>query len=139
VISTGRPKPGIMGIREALGITERPNTELLLSNGCVLYDSKGDIIWQSIIPTEFVIKFHEFTKSYPEGVYFYAAGDHTLAINDKWVKKLKEENGPNERIIAKEKLLEEILSGNRMVNKVSFFFYKCSGAEGKILNFIKKK
>jgi len=128
VISTGRPRVAITRIRETLGITERPNTESLLSNGCVLYDSKGEIIWQKIIPTEFVVKFHEFVKSYPEGVYFYAAGDDTLAINEKWAKP-KNETENDERALAKEKLLADILSGNKMVNKVSFFFYKCPDVE----------
>jgi len=128
VISTGRPKVAITRIREALNITERPNTESLLSNGCVLYDSKGEIIWQKIIPTEFVVKFHEFVKSYPEGVYFFASGDDTLVMNEKWAKNPQNETDV-ERATTKKKILEDILSGNKMVNKVSFFFYKCPNVD----------
>ena len=124
VIATGRTRPATMKVRESLNIIDKPNTESLLSNGCVVYDYNGEILWQSNLPKEFVVKFEELLKPYPKCVYFYAAGDDMITFDEKFARMARERVGERAISEKKEKFVEDIKSGKREVNKLSIFCYK---------------
>ncbi|ORX82268.1 hypothetical protein BCR32DRAFT_326930 [Anaeromyces robustus] len=130
VIATGRTRPSTIHVREALGIMDRPNTESLQSNGCVVYDSKGEIIWQNLLPIEYVLKFHEFIKAYPQAVYFYASGDDIISFEDKFFKRphlgsKKPNSGykKNPQVYNKEEYIKRVELGESKINKVSLFVH----------------
>ncbi|OUM68360.1 hypothetical protein PIROE2DRAFT_3958 [Piromyces sp. E2] len=131
VIATGRTRPAILKVREALNIIDKPNTESLLSNGCIAYDYNGEILWQNILPKDFVIKFQEVLKPYPKCVYFYAAGDDMITFDEKWARMARERVGERAQAGKKEQFIEDIKSGKIQVNKVSMFCYKIPEIDSK--------
>jgi len=118
VIATGRAKPATQAIREKLGIVNKPNTESLLLNGCIIYDYKGDIIWQSTLPKEFVVKFHHLLKQYPKENYFYSSGDDAIMFDEAWAKRSHERYHENTIVLDKEKHIQQVASGEAKVNKL---------------------
>jgi len=131
VIATGRTRPATLKIRESLNINNKPNTESLLANGCVIYDYNGAILWQNVLPKEFVIKFEELLEPYPKCVYFYASGDDMITFDEKWARMARERVGERAFSGDKKIFVEEINSGKREVNKLSMFCYKLPEIDGK--------
>lgn len=124
-----------MHIREELGILNRPNTESLLSNGCVIYDSEGNIIWQNTLPIEYIKKFHEIFKSYPNATYSYTYGNGMVGFDEKWAQKVRELIQENVIIENKEEHIKKVISGEKSnINKVSFF---STGPDGESMIIIK--
>jgi len=124
VIATGRTRNATLSVREALGITNRPNTESLVSNGCVVYDSNGEVMIENILPTEFVIKFHNVFKPYPRAVFAYTYRDGLVAFDEVFAKKAREIIEENIFVEKKDEYIKAIESGERTnINKVSYFSF----------------
>lgn len=137
VLASGRARPATMKIREALGLIGRPNTESLLCNGCILYDSEGNILWQSTLPKEFVVKVHNLFKEDPEGVYFYSSGDDAIMFNEKWAKISNERFQEHTVLVDKDEYIKKVESSEAYVNKVGVVVTEGKKIEGKYYN--KKK
>ncbi|ORY76151.1 hypothetical protein LY90DRAFT_698838 [Neocallimastix californiae] len=120
VIATGRARPATADVREKLGITERPNTESLLLNGCIIYDYKGNIIWQNTLPTEFVLQFHNLLKNYPKEDYFYSSEDDAIMFNEEWARRSRENYHENTIVVDKEEHIKKVASGETKINKLCF-------------------
>lgn len=134
VLASGRARPATMKIREALGLIGRPNTESLLCNGCILYDSEGNILWQSTLPKEFVVKVHNLFKEDPEGVYFYSSGDDAIMFNEKWAKISNERFQEHTVLVDKDEYIKKVESSEAYVNKVGVVV-----TEGKKIEEFKKR
>jgi len=134
VLASGRARPATMKIREALGLIGRSNTESLLCNGCILYDSEGNILWQSTLPKEFVLKVHNLFKEDPEGVYFYSSGDDAIMFNEKWAKISNERFQEHTVLVDKDEYIKKVESGEAYVNKVGVVV-----TEGKKIEEFKKR
>lgn len=109
-----------MKIRKSLGIIDRPNTESLNSNGCIVYDSYGEIIWQGILPNEYVLKFHNIMKSYPKSAYVYASGDKVIVFDKIWAKGARENAQENAFYEEKDEYIKKVESGECKINKISY-------------------
>jgi len=118
VLASGRARPATMKIREALGLIGRPNTESLLCNGCIIYNSEGDILWQSYLPIEFVRKVYQLFKEDPEGVYFLSSGDDAIMFNEKWAKISSERFQEHTVLVDMDEYIKKVESGEAYVNKV---------------------
>lgn len=118
VIATGRARPATQAIREKLDIINRPNTESLLLNGCIIYDYKGGIIWQNTLPKEFVVKFHNLLKKYPKENYFYSAGEDAIMFDEEWAKRSHERYHENTVVLDKEEHIKQVESGESKINKL---------------------
>jgi len=130
VIATGRTRPSTMKIRKSLGIIDRPNTESLNSNGCVIYDSYGKIIWQGILPTEYVLKFHNYMKIYPKAAYMYASEDKIIVFDERWARTARENAQENTFFADKEEQIKHVESGKCKINKIS---YIATGPEASVV------
>lgn len=130
VIATGRTRPATMKIRKSLGIIDRPNTESLNSNGCIVYDSYGEIIWQGILPNEYVLKFHNIMKSYPKSAYVYASGDKVIVFDKIWAKGARENAQENAFYEEKDEYIKKVESGECKINKIS---YIATGPESSVI------
>jgi len=133
VLASGRAKPATKLIRERLGIKDRPNTESLLCNGCLVYDSKGSIIWQNVIPKGFMLEVHKMVceNTLPEHVVIYSTGDLTVLFDEKWLNFAIEKCDEDAIVEDKEAFLKKIESGEVKVNKIGFMIFEPSNAEGK--------
>ncbi|OUM68358.1 hypothetical protein PIROE2DRAFT_68705 [Piromyces sp. E2] len=120
VLASGRARPATQQIREVLNIMKRPNTESLLSNGCVIYDSDSKILYQETIPTEFFIKAHGIVKPSPEYTYMYSIGDDAFSYNEYWVKAIKDRYEEQTVLIDKDEFTKKIEIGEVKVNKFCF-------------------
>ncbi|ORX82267.1 hypothetical protein BCR32DRAFT_232064 [Anaeromyces robustus] len=121
VIVTGRTRPATASIRETLGITNRPNTESLNSNGCVVFDSVGNVTCQNTLPNEYILKFHKLLNSYPKAVYAYTYSDHLITFDEKLAKKAHEMIQENFIVGNKEEHIKTVISDEARINKVCFF------------------
>jgi len=121
-----------MKIREALGILDRPNTESLLCNGCIIYDYKGGILWQSTLPKEFVIKAHNLFKTDPTAVYFYSSGDDAIMFNEKWAKISHERFQEHTVLLDKEEHIKKVESGESKINKMGVVVTEGKDIESKL-------
>lgn len=120
VIATGRTKQGTIPIREALGILNRPNTESLLCNGCIIYDSYGNVSWQNSLPIDYILKFHNLLKSYPNAVHFYTVDNGLITFDEMWAKKAREIIKDNIFIEDREEYIKRVESGESKINKVGY-------------------
>jgi len=137
VINTGRTRLATAKIRYALGIVDRPNSESINNNGCNIYDSFGKILWENVLPTNFIIKYHNLLKSYPNSVYRYTYGNCIVPFCKKRTGK-KNSYLPYENLIVEEdEHLEKIKSGEKSdINKVGYLYMgpECK-SKGKKLFF----
>ena len=135
VLASGRAKPATKLIREKLGIVNRPKTESLLCNGCLAYDSNGAIIWQNIIPQDFILHVHQkLCKGvFPECVIFYSTGDYTILFQKEWAKFATEKCDEIAVVEDMQKYIKKIESGNVKINKISFMVFEPSDVEGLFL------
>ncbi|OUM68357.1 hypothetical protein PIROE2DRAFT_3955 [Piromyces sp. E2] len=133
VLASGRAKPATKLIREKLGIKDRPNTESLLCNGCLVYDSKGNIIWQNVIPKGFMLEVQKMIceNALPEHVAIYSTGDLTVLFDEQWLNFAIEKCDEDAIVEDKEVFLRKIESGEAKVNKIGFMVFEPSAAEGK--------
>ncbi|ORX46213.1 hypothetical protein BCR36DRAFT_297996, partial [Piromyces finnis] len=132
VLASGRARPATMEIREALGILDRPNTESLLCNGCIIYDYQGNIVWQSTLPKEFVIKAYNLFKTDPTSVYFYSTGDDAIMFSEKWAKISSERYKEHTVLSDKEEYIKKVQSDKVKINKMCAIV-----SEGKDIEKIK--
>lgn len=117
VLASGRARPATQQIRKILNIVNKPNTESLLSNGCVIYDSNSNILYQDTIPTEFFIKAHKIVEPSPEYAYMYSIGDDAITYNEYWAKTIKDRYEEQTVVTDKDKLIKKIETGEVKVNK----------------------
>jgi len=129
VLASGRARPATQQIRKILNINGRPNTESLLSNGCVIYDSKGGILFQKSIPTEFFVKAHKIIDPASDVVYMYSIGDDAFTFSEEWAKEIKDKYEEQTVVVKLEKFIHKIESGELMVNKFCFLTRQPSEVE----------
>ena len=129
VLASGRARPATQQIRKILNINGRPNTESLLSNGCVIYDSKGGILFQKSIPTEFFVKAHKIINPSSDVVYMYSIGDDAFTFSEEWAKEIKDKYEEQTVVVELEKFIHKIESGELMVNKFCFLTRQSSEVE----------
>ncbi|ORX60025.1 hypothetical protein BCR36DRAFT_579471 [Piromyces finnis] len=123
VIATGRTQLATAKIRYDLGIKGRPYTESLNVNGCVAYDSQGHRLWRNVLPTEYIIKFHNLLKNYPDAVYRYTFDNTILTFSKKWAEKTRKLMQENVLVEDREEHIRTILSGGESdINRVSFVY-----------------
>jgi len=120
VLASSRARPATKDIRNELGISERPNTESILCNGCVIYDSVGNILWQNIIPIGFITEFHDIVKNHTPDNYMYSSGDDAYMFDENWGKKAHDKYQENIILIDKEEYIKKVKSGESKVNRVCF-------------------
>jgi len=129
VLASGRARPATLDIRENLEITNRPNTESLLSNGCVIYDSNSNVLYQDTIPSDFFIKAHKIIKPSPQFTYLYSTVENAFTYNEKWVQFIKEKYDEQIFIINKDDFVNKIETGKVQVNKFCFLVSEAKEAE----------
>ncbi|ORY21482.1 hypothetical protein LY90DRAFT_463364 [Neocallimastix californiae] len=129
VLASGRSRPATTDICKVLDIVNRPNTESILCNGCIIYDSLGNIIWQNTIPVDFIVKCHEILKdSYPKNL-LYSSGDDAFMFDEEWAKVARDMYQEQTVIIDPEEYIEKVKSGESEVNKVCYLVNNPSEAE----------
>lgn len=109
----------------------RPHTESLLSNGCVIYDSNSNVLYQDTIPSDFFIKAHKIIKPSTQYTYLYSTVEDAFTYNDRWVKTIKEKFDEQVLIIDKDEFVEKVETGIVQVNKFCFLVSELKEAEGK--------
>ncbi|ORX46203.1 hypothetical protein BCR36DRAFT_297938 [Piromyces finnis] len=129
VLASGRAMPATQQIRNTLNIIKRPNTESILSNGCVIYDSESNIIYQNTIPTEFFVKAHKVLKPSSEYTYMYSIGNDAFTYNEYWAKTIKEKYEEQTVVIDKDEFTKKIEMGEIKVNKFSILVKSSEEAE----------
>jgi len=117
VLASGRARPATQKIREVLNIMKRPNTESLLTNGCVIYSSDNKILYQNTIPTEFFIRAHKIVIPSPENTYLYSIGDDAFTYSEYWAKVIKDKYEEQTVVIDKDEFIKKIETGEVKVNK----------------------
>jgi hypothetical protein len=120
VLASGRGKPAVESIRNILGIMDRPNTESILLNGCIIYDSVGNIIHQKVLPVEFVLKFHDIMNRYSVSEFFYSSGDDAMMFDEERARNHREKHQEKAFVVDKEETIKKIASGEIKVNKSCF-------------------
>lgn len=135
VLATGRAKPATKLIREKLGIDNRPKTESLLCNGCLIYDSDGAIIWQNVLPQDFILNVHRKLCEglFPECVIFYSSGDYIVLFQEEWAKFATEKCDEIAIVEDMQEYTKKIESGNAKINKIGFMVFEPSDVEGLFL------
>jgi len=104
-----------------LGIVNKPNTESLLSNGCVVYDSNDNVIYKKTLPIEYILKFHEVMQSNPKTQYCYTYGDGMVTFDEIFAQKVNEMIGENITVMNVEDHINKVKSGEMAdINKVSY-------------------
>ncbi|OUM68359.1 hypothetical protein PIROE2DRAFT_3957, partial [Piromyces sp. E2] len=129
VLASGRARPATLHIREKLDIVNRPHTESLLSNGCVIYDSNSNVLYQDTIPSDFFIKAHKIIKPSPQYTYLYSTVEDAFTYNEKWVKIMKEKYEEQVLIIDKDDFVRKVETGKVQVNKFCFLVSESKEAE----------
>lgn len=129
VLASGRARPATLHIREKLDIMNRPHTESLLSNGCVIYDSNSNVLYQDTIPSDFFIKAHKIIKPSTQYTYLYSTVEDAFTYNDRWVKTIKEKFDEQVLIIDKDEFVEKVETGIVQVNKFCFLVSELKEAE----------
>jgi len=129
VLASGRARPATQQIRKVLNINGRPNTESLLSNGCVIYDSDGGILFQKSIPTEFFVKAHKIIKPSSDVVYMYSSGDDAFTFSEPWAKEIKDKYEEQTVVVKMDEFVRKIETGELMVNKFCFLTRQPSEVE----------
>eukprot|EP00833_Pecoramyces_ruminatium_P000098 jgi/Orpsp1_1/1174130/evm.model.c7180000049029.1 len=132
VITSSRERPAIKHIREAIGISNRQNTESVLLNGCIIYDSNGKIIWQNTLPNEFVVKFHDILNSFSNDNYIYSCGDDAILFNESLEKEARIDFQKKTILVNNEEYNEKVKSGEAKINKICFL--AINAKEGKEIN-----
>lgn len=137
VLATGRAKPATKLIREKLGIDNRPKTESLLCNGCLIYDSDGAIIWQNVLPQDFILNVHRKLCEglFPECVIFYSSGDYIVLFQEEWAKFATEKCDEIAIVEDMQEYTKKIESGNAKINKIGFMVFEPSDVE-EIVNIL---
>lgn len=120
ILASGRARPATTEIREALGIVDRPKTESLLCNGCIVYDSVGNIIWESTLPIDFLIKFYNILKTHPNNGFLFSCGDDAIMVDEKWEKIARDDYQEQTVLVDKEEYIKKVESGESKVNKVCY-------------------
>ncbi|ORX82264.1 hypothetical protein BCR32DRAFT_202910, partial [Anaeromyces robustus] len=134
VLASGRSRPATKHICETLHMVNRPNTEALLCNGSILYDSIGNILWQQTLSAEYIIKFHNLIKKeIPNVDIFYSVGDDLITFNEEWARKLNEEYDEQTVVVNEKEFIEKIINNELKVNKTCIL-----KEEGPELEKIKK-
>jgi len=120
VLATGRTRLGTIPIREALGILNRPNTESILSNGCIIYDSNLKELQRNTLPIDYILKLHNTLKPYPKAIYFCTFEDGMITYDKEWAEKAREMVQENIIIGDKEEQIKKIESGDSKITKVTY-------------------
>ncbi|KAG4094418.1 hypothetical protein H8356DRAFT_514056 [Neocallimastix lanati (nom. inval.)] len=132
VITSSRERPAIKHIREALGILNRPNTESILLNGCIIYESSGKIIWQNTLPNEFVVKFHNILNSFSNDNYIYSCEDDAVLFNKNLEREAREDFQKKTILVDSHEYNKKVEAGEVKVNKICFL--AANEKEGEEIN-----
>ncbi|OUM57326.1 hypothetical protein PIROE2DRAFT_21514 [Piromyces sp. E2] len=121
VIATGRTRQATTYVREVLDINNRPKTEYLYSNGCVVFDSNNNIIYENTLPLDYVLKFHELMQKDPKSLYCYTYGDDIIAFDEMFAKEVYRLLKENVTLMTVEDHINKVKSGEMTnINKVSY-------------------
>ncbi|ORX46202.1 hypothetical protein BCR36DRAFT_297899, partial [Piromyces finnis] len=129
VLASGRARPATLHIREKLNIINRPYTESLLSNGCVVYDSNNNVVYQDTIPSDFFIKAHKIIKPSQKYTYLYSTIDDAITYSERWAKIMKEKYKEQVLIADKNEFVQKVETGKVQVNKFSFLVSEAKEAD----------
>jgi hypothetical protein len=129
VLASGRSRPATTDICETLNIVDRPKTESILCNGCIIYDSFGNIIWKNTIPVDFIVKCHDLFKDSYSNNLLYSSGDDAFMFDEHWAKIARDRYQEQTVIVDKEEYIEKVKSGESEVNKVCYMVKNPSQAE----------
>ncbi|OUM68356.1 hypothetical protein PIROE2DRAFT_3954 [Piromyces sp. E2] len=138
VIASGRGRPATMRVRQDIGIMDRPNTESILCNGCILYDSKGKILWQGLLPNELILKIHKIVPSLSQPCFEYSSGDDAIFFEERWSKFTREMFDEQTITEDMDEFSKRIEADETKINKVCFMVSEPSKIN-EALNDLKKE
>ncbi|ORX60024.1 hypothetical protein BCR36DRAFT_342292 [Piromyces finnis] len=140
VIATGRTRQATIYVREALNIINKPNTESITSNGCVIHDSNNKIIYKNTLPSEYILKFHDLMIANPKALYGYTYGDGFVVFDEIFAKKLREIIKENVTVMEEEEHINKVKSGEMAdINKVSYMGFFAGQETMKKLEKLKEE
>ncbi|ORX46211.1 hypothetical protein BCR36DRAFT_585357 [Piromyces finnis] len=126
VIASGRGRPATMRVRQDIGIMDRPNTESILCNGCIIYDSCGNILYQELLPNDLILKIHKIVPSLSESCFEYTSGDDAIFFKEKWSKFAHEMYDEQTITEDMDEFSKKIEANETKINKVCFMVSKPS-------------
>jgi len=120
-----------MRVREDIGIINRPKTESILCNGCIVYNSKGKILWQTLLPNELILKIHKRVPSLSQPCFEYSSGDDAIFFEEKWSKFTHEMYDEQTITEDMDEYAKKIEADETKINKVCFLVTEPSKVNGK--------
>ncbi|ORX71045.1 hypothetical protein BCR32DRAFT_225594 [Anaeromyces robustus] len=119
-LATSRERSATKHIREALDILDRLNTEAVLLNGSIIYDSIGNILCQKTLSPEFVVKFDEVMALFSDESFLYSCGDEVLLFNKTLEYEARVLYQKNTILVDREEYTKKIENGEIKVNKIIY-------------------